>query len=147
MHGIAFLVTQEVSFTDEGDVVGEKIQKRRFRQGVIIKRPPVSMNGVVLSHAEDALLARPIGVQRHREIEERRRIICEHFSDWDLLKRKYDCAMATTETQNFQHHWRRINKYDSVGLYNTPPFTRLANILRLESEKKSHDMTAETLLL
>jgi hypothetical protein len=55
-HGIAFLITKEVPFTDEWDVVGKGVEKRRFRQGVILKRPPVSVKGVVLSHAEDALL-------------------------------------------------------------------------------------------
>lgn len=56
-HGIAFFFTKKVPFTDEWDVVGKRIQKRRFRHGVILKRPPVSVKSVVFSHAENTLLA------------------------------------------------------------------------------------------
>lgn len=56
-HGIAFFLTKEVPFTNERNIVGKRVQKRRFRQGVILKRPPVSVKSVILSHAEDTLLA------------------------------------------------------------------------------------------
>lgn len=69
-HGLAFLFTKEVPLPDEWDVVGKGVEKRRFRQGVILKRPPVSVKSVVLSHAEDAFLVWPVGLQRHRKIEE-----------------------------------------------------------------------------